>query len=74
MENVLKTKGAPEGRQSQIVRRLLVLGLLPLLMIVLCIVLGIVEHKFLRGANLINVLRNASFLMLIALKWHEMKV
>lgn len=66
MEKVLKSGGAAQSRQSQIVSRLLVLGLLPLLMILLCVVLGIVEPKFLRSANLINVLRNASFLMLIA--------
>lgn len=55
-----------ETRHALIMRRLLVLGLLPLLMIVLCIVLGLIEPKFLRTSNLINVLRNASFLMLIA--------
>lgn len=66
MEQALKPQVALESRQSQIMRRVLVLGLLPFLMIVLCIVLGFVEPKFLRSANLINVLRNASFLMLIA--------
>lgn len=41
-------------------------GLLPLLLVVLFVVLGLVESKFLRTFNLINVLRNASFLMLVA--------
>lgn len=47
-------------------RRLLILGMLPLLMILLCVALSLVEPRFFRSANLVNVLRNASFLMLIA--------
>ncbi len=66
MDKLLNPTQQVESRQGAMMRRLMVLGLLPLLMIVLCIVLGMVEPKFLRSANLINVLRNASFLMLIA--------
>lgn len=66
MESLLNPTTNAERGHRILMRRLMVLGLLPLLMIVLCIVLGFVEPKFLRSANLINVLRNASFLMLIA--------
>lgn len=66
MDRSMQPVSEAEARHSAIMRRLLVLGLLPLLMIVLCIVLGLIEPKFLRTSNLINVLRNASFLMLIA--------
>lgn len=41
-------------------------GFLPILLVLLFIVLGTVEPKFLRGFNLINILRNASFLMLVS--------
>ena len=46
--------------------RLLVVGLLPILLISLVVVLGLIEPRFLRPANIINVLRNAAFLMLIS--------
>lgn len=46
--------------------RLLSVGLLPILLVSLFVILGLAEPKFLRGANLINVLRNAAFLSLIA--------
>lgn len=46
--------------------RILSWGFLPILMVFLFVTLGAIEPKFLRGANLINVLRNASFLMLAA--------
>ena len=46
--------------------RILALGLLPILLVTLFVVLGLIEPRFLRSANLINILRNASFLMLIA--------
>lgn len=48
------------------VARILSLSLLPILLIMLVVALGIFEPKFLCPANIINVLRNASFLMLIA--------
>ncbi|MEJ6785575.1 ABC transporter permease [Aminobacter sp. Piv2-1] len=44
----------------------LAIGLLPIVAIALFVLLSIVEPKFLRAGNLINVLRNASFLMLVA--------
>jgi len=47
-------------------KRLIAVGLLPILLIALVVILGILEPKFLRTANLINVLRNAAFLMLIS--------
>ena len=61
--------GSPKNlarEQGSLAGRFLVLGLLPLMIVALCVVLGFVEPKFLRGGNLINVLRNASFLMLVA--------
>lgn len=48
------------------VSRILTIGLLPILLISLFVILGVIEPKFLRAANLINVMRNAAFLMLIA--------
>lgn len=41
-------------------------GLLPILLVVLFIFFGLYEPKFWRGANLINVLRNSSYLMIIS--------
>ena len=63
-----RSNGALVGNRnlSQSLSRLLAAGLLPILLIGLFILLGLIEPKFLRGANLINVLRNAAFLMLIA--------
>lgn len=46
--------------------RILSRGFLPILLVLLFVALGSIEPKFLRGFNLINVLRNASFLMLVS--------
>lgn len=64
--DLVSGKSTDQGNRAGIVARLLGLGLLPILMIAFCILLGFVEPKFLQSSNLINVLRNASFLMLIA--------
>ena len=42
------------------------IGLLPILLVLLFIFFGLYEPKFWRGANLINVLRNSSYLMIIS--------
>lgn len=57
--------GAGDARK-RIASWFLTFGLLPILLITLFVVLGLIEPRFLRSANLINILRNASFLMLIA--------
>ena len=44
----------------------LVFGLLPILLVALFFFFGLYEPKFFRTANLINVLRNSSYLMIIA--------
>ena len=54
------------GHSGKSYSRLLVVGLLPILLISLIVVLGLIEPRFLRTANIINVLRNAAFLMLIS--------
>lgn len=66
MTSLTQSTSPSEAGRSQFINRLLVFGLLPLLMIALCLILWMVEPRFVRSANLINVLRNASFLMLIA--------
>lgn len=42
------------------------IGLLPILLVLLFIFFGLYEPKFWRTANLINVLRNSSYLMIIS--------
>ena len=46
--------------------RVLSLGLLPILLVALFLFFGLYEPKFWRTSNLINVLRNSSYLMIIA--------
>ncbi|WP_417809289.1 ABC transporter permease [Thioclava sp.] len=43
-----------------------VIGILPVVLIVTCVLLALYEPRFLRPSNLINVLRNASFLAIIS--------
>ncbi len=50
----------------RILERSPAIGLLPILLILLFIFFGLYEPKFWRGANLINVLRNSSYLMIIS--------
>lgn len=57
---------ADAARRDRLIDIALGLGLLPLLMLALFLFLGIVEPKFFSADNLVNVLRNASFLMLVA--------
>ena len=57
-------RGLPTWRR--ILERSPAVGLLPILLIVLFIFFGLYEPKFWRGANLINVLRNSSYLMIIS--------
>ena len=54
------------GTSGRSYSRLLVVGLLPILLISLVVILGLIEPRFLRTSNIINVLRNAAFLMLIS--------
>lgn len=42
-------------------------GVLPLLLVVMVIVFGVVEPQFLSGNNLINILRQSTFLTLVAM-------
>ena len=50
----------------RILDRVLSFGLLPILLVALFLFFGLYEPKFWRTANLINVLRNSSYLMIIA--------
>ena len=50
----------------RILERSPAIGLLPILLILLFIFFGLYEPKFWRTANLINVLRNSSYLMIIS--------
>ena len=58
-----KMDSAPWRR---LLRSSLNLGLLPILLLALFLLFGLYEPKFWRAANLINVLRNASYLMIIS--------
>lgn len=50
----------------RILERSPAIGLLPILLVLLFIFFGLYEPKFWRSANLINVLRNSSYLMIIS--------
>lgn len=64
-------RNASVGGRSAAWRRLLQsslsLGLLPILLLALFLLFGLYEPKFWRSANLINVLRNSSYLMIISI-------
>ncbi len=51
---------------NRIGRILATIGILPAVLIVTCVLLALYEPRFLRTSNLINVLRNASFLSIIS--------
>ena len=59
-----KPEEAPVWRRA--LKPFLAFGLLPILLVALFCFFGLYEPKFFRTANLINVLRNTSFLMIIA--------
>lgn len=50
----------------RVVQRSLSIGVLPILLLALFLFFGLYEPKFWRAANLINVLRNSSYLMIIS--------
>ncbi len=50
----------------RVVQRSLSFGVLPILLLALFLFFGLYEPKFWRAANLINVLRNSSYLMIIS--------
>lgn len=54
----------PARRSMQFI---LTTGLLPTLLILMCVVFAIVEPRFVDGANLLNVARQSVFLLLIAM-------
>lgn len=58
METVRKSRVTGFGR--------LALPLLPVLLVAFCITFGMIEPRFLRYANIFNILRNASYLSLVA--------
>jgi ribose transport system permease protein len=58
VENVGKFRVAGFGR--------LALPLLPVLLLAFCVAFGLIEPRFLRYANILNILRNASSLSLVA--------
>jgi len=54
------------SQQSRLGRVMKAIGILPVVLIITCILLALYEPRFLRTSNLINVLRNASFLAIIS--------
>lgn len=55
-----------EPNWQRVLKPILAFGLLPILLVALFFFFGLYEPKFFRTANLINVLRNSSYLMIIA--------
>ncbi|MCI2400944.1 ABC transporter permease [Aliiroseovarius subalbicans] len=53
----------PESRTSKVLKAI---GILPFVLVLTCVLLALYEPRFLRVSNLINVLRNASFLTIIS--------
>jgi ribose transport system permease protein len=53
----------PESRANKILKSI---GILPFVLVLTCALLALYEPRFLRTSNLINVLRNASFLMIVS--------
>ncbi len=52
-----------ESRASKLMKTI---GILPFVLVLTCVLLALYEPRFLRTSNLINVLRNASFLTIIS--------
>jgi ribose transport system permease protein len=54
------------GSESRANKILKSIGILPFVLVLTCALLALYEPRFLRTSNLINVLRNASFLMIVS--------
>ncbi|MFY9239635.1 MAG: ABC transporter permease [Roseovarius sp.] len=54
------------SQESRMGRILRVVGILPIVLVLTCVLLALYEPRFLRTNNLVNVLRNASFLTIIS--------
>ncbi|MER9236426.1 ABC transporter permease [Mesorhizobium sp. M0622] len=60
----LVSRVSPMRRLAQMV---VTVGVLPLLIALMVIVFGILEPRFLNGSNLVNILRQATFLSIVAM-------
>ncbi|GHG96397.1 ABC transporter permease [Pseudodonghicola xiamenensis] len=59
----LSSPAAPPAPWRALLARV---GVLPLVLVALCLLVAVIEPRFTRTSNLINVLRNASFLSIIS--------
>jgi ribose transport system permease protein len=61
------TEARLDGRINQAIRLLVTVGVLPILMIVMAVIFGLIEPRFFNLTNLMNVLRQATFLIIVAM-------
>lgn len=57
----------PESSLVRSLRLLVTVGVLPILLILMAIIFGSIEPRFLNPANLMNILRQATFLAIVAM-------
>lgn len=65
-QNLTGLPGRPQYSTEQLTRAMLAVGLLPILLILTIVVMSIVEPKFYGIFNVLNVLRQSSFLAIVA--------
>ncbi len=65
-QNLTGLPGRPQYSMEQLTRAMLAVGLLPILLILTVVVMSIVEPKFYGIFNVLNVLRQSSFLAIVA--------
>lgn len=61
------TADRSESRIIKTLRLLVTVGVLPILLIVMAVIFGLIEPRFLNPANLMNILRQATFLVIVAM-------
>lgn len=57
----------PESRLVRALRLLVMVGVLPILLILMAVIFGSIEPRFLNPTNLMNILRQATFLVIVAI-------
>lgn len=62
-----ETETPLDGRITQAIRLLVTVGVLPILMIVMAVIFGLIEPRFFSPTNLMNILRQATFLIIVAI-------
>ncbi|MDG4898389.1 ABC transporter permease [Mesorhizobium sp. WSM4976] len=55
------------NRIANAMRLLVTIGVLPILLVVMAVIFGLIEPRFLNPANLMNILRQATFLVIVAM-------